>query len=105
MVNESNIHNMLKHKVSEKLKEQGYTTYYECKLNGKRIDVIGKKDNILCLVECIYSQRLTDVMNKLLLLRDKNIRLVIARKKKNKNPKARKIIDKIRSSNIEFWEF
>ena len=105
MAQESNKHHQLKILLKRKLEEIGYNTFVECALDGKVIDVIGKRESEIILGECIVTQRLKKTKSKLLNFQGPGINLIICRFKKPRNNLARKIISEIKSEGIEFVEF
>ena len=100
---ESYKHLDLKRYIELKYRNKGFDTIREGIFNGLLIDVIViKNKKIVKLVECIVSQRINEVLDRLIPF--KNIDREIVRYWKPKNPKAKKIIKKIIDNGILFTE-
>ena len=86
------------------IRSKDIKVYIECALNGKRIDVYCIKDSKEVLIECIVSQQLGEATARLIKFKSENTKLIICRMKKNRNPKARKVISKIERKGIILLE-
>lgn len=101
---ETHNHKLLKEFVGKREIEMGNQIMLESKLLGKTIDVITFNGNkVVKLTECLVSENLSHAMRKLNQI-PLSIKKEIIRFKREKNPKARKIIQEIVSYGIIFTE-
>ena len=106
MGNEGMIHKELKKWVIKQ--NPNYIALEEVRIGKKRIDVIfiNSEGNIKKIVECVATQCLNEVRDKLssINLNSVLIEREIIREYKEKNPKARKVIKSIEDLGIKFIE-
>ena len=106
MVNESKTHEDLKEIIKKRYFHKNNLVMEEFKFNNLKFDlaIIDKHSGkIIKIIECLVTQTMINAYNKLVNL-DLNVEKEIVRVKKNRNPKSRKVIEKIKSKGINFVE-
>ncbi|HEB46973.1 MAG TPA: hypothetical protein ENI22_00705 [Candidatus Pacearchaeota archaeon] len=106
MVNEGNKHRELKEIMKGKLNNPNHQIIEEFKLKNFKFDlaVLDKFSGVMIkVIECIVTQTLSKAHKKLKDLDIKTDKEII-RFRKNRNPKARKIIEAIQQDGIKFIE-